>query len=102
MENRTFTLGQLLNITTGRVLTNMDDINVTMEYLYGKDFCVGDISDNRKKVADYIISVYPNLSGVGQKDVFIHLSDIAEFLEKQTQILGNEFTLSPMDRNTTN
>ena len=96
MENsREFSLGQLLNITSGRLFTTMDDIYDTMSYLSGDNLNTLGLLEYRKPVSDYILSVYPELTGVGL-DYSRDKESVVQYLERQKQLFGDSFRLSPM------
>lgn len=104
MENdsRSFNLGQVLNITSGRLFTNMDDIYDIMSYIVGRDLYTLELAENRKEVAEYILSSYPELSGVGMEAVIDSLEDAIKYLDNQKQIYGDKFVLTPMTKKNDN
>ena len=95
-DERIFSLGQVLNITTGKLFTNMEDIYDTMSYIVGDNLSTIGLLENRELVSNYILSKYPNLKGVGVGVTFNGAEEVTEYLERQEEIFGNDYPLSPM------
>ena len=82
MENqepnqREFDLETILNITTGRLFTSMDDIYEILEYLSSDSLATHQLPRVAGIARNYILSIYPELKGVGE-DVEINSFDEAK------------------------
>ena len=92
-EIKTFDLGKILNITTGNLFTNMDDVFEVMKFLFGRGCYIHELPKMRQIAQDYILSYYPELENVGKG---VDPQSREEFLNEQRKVYGNEFHLKPM------
>ena len=102
MENqemqRDFDLGAVLNITAGRLFTNMDDVYEVLSYLTGSRIYTQQIPRVMEAAKPYVLSLYPELKGVGA-DVEIHsFEDAKAFVDEQKKVFGDKLPLKPMSR----
>lgn len=95
-NQRYFDLGAILNITTGRLFTNMDDIYEILNFLTQENLYTHQLTRVADEAESYILTLYPELKGVG-KDVKINNFDEAKaFVDEQKKIFGDKLPLSPM------
>ncbi|MBQ8132169.1 MAG: hypothetical protein IJ193_06735 [Bacilli bacterium] len=97
-NERIFTLGQVLNITTGRVFTSMDDIVDILSYLSQEQLYTLGLTEVAPAARSYILGRYPQLAGVGKTERFHSREEGDAFLEQQSKVVGSEFALSPMQK----
>ncbi len=99
MDNysKEFDLGKILNITSGKLFTNMTDVREVIGYLTGEEFLTDSgVSMYSKNAKFHILSLYPQLEGVGENVVFSNDDEIDAFVEQQKGIYGNSLSLVPM------
>lgn len=60
-----FNLGAILNITTNRLFTNLEDVYEVLNYLTGDSVYTHQIPRVMPIAKAYILSLYPELTGVG-------------------------------------
>lgn len=95
---REFDLGAVLNITTGRLFTNMGDVEEVCTFLARK------AKDNMSSLLDqgvmrdYILSVYPELTGVGTDVVIKDFDDAKAYVDSQKKAFGERLPLTPMSK----
>ncbi|MBP5684567.1 MAG: hypothetical protein J6X02_04865 [Bacilli bacterium] len=93
-----FDLGAILNITTRRLFTSMDDIHDILSYLTGNKLYTHQLPRAEDFAQPYILSLYPELKGVGV-DVEIHSAEDAKaFVDEQKKIFGEKLPLRPMPK----
>ncbi len=93
-NERTFDLGSVLTVTTGRLFTEMDKVYDILNYLFNDNI----FTHQMKATQSYVLARYPQLSGVGQDVVINGWKDVTAFLDLQKAVLGDSFALSPMPR----
>ena len=102
MENqemqRDFDLGAVLNITTSRLFTSMDDVSEVLNYLTGDSIYTHQIPRVMDAAKPYVLSLHPELKGVGD-DVEIHsFEDAKAFVDEQKKVFGDKLPLKPMSK----
>lgn len=96
--HKEFDLGAILNITSGRLFTNMDDIHEVLEYLTGNDMYKHMIPESAALAKAYCLLLHPELQGVG-KDVKIkNQKDADKFVAEQKKIFGETLPLTPIGK----
>ena len=101
-----FTLGQILNISTGRLLTNMGDIYTILNYMTGEDLMTHQLPRASRQCEPIVLLKYPQLQKCsdeiekvisnkpeGEK---ISRYEINALLAKWESDYGNEFELDPL------
>jgi len=97
-SERYFNLGAILNITTGRLFTSIDDIYNVLNYLTGEDLTPQQVPTVMEEARDYILSIYPELEGVGETVRINSSLEGIRFLKKQKNIYGKKLSLKPMNK----
>lgn len=97
-ESKQFDLGAILNITTGRLFTNMDDVYDVLNYLIGNSFFIHQMPRIMDAAKPYILSLHPELEGVGVDVVINSLEDAKVFVDEQKKIYGDKLPLKPMSK----
>ena len=93
-----FDLGAVLNITTGRLFTRMDDVYNVLNYLTGDSIFTHQIPRVMEIAKPYVLSLHPELKGVGD-DVEIHnFEEAMAFVDEQKKIFGEKLSLKPMSK----
>ncbi len=100
LENneRTFDLGSVLTVATGKLFTEMANLQYILDYLSNDSIFVHQIPRVMKTAQSYVLAKYPQLEGVGQDVVINGWEDVKAFLDSQKAVLGDSFALSPMPR----
>ncbi len=97
-NERTFDLGSVLTVTTGRLFTEMDNVYDILNYLSNDSILIHQIPRVMKTAQPYVLARYPQLEGVGRDVVINGWEDVKAFLDSQKAVLGDSFALSPMPR----
>ena len=93
-----FDLGAILNITTKRLFTSMEDVYEVLNYLTGDSIYTHQIPRVMPIAKAYVLSLHPELTGVGDT-VEINSFDAAKsFINEQKKVFGNKLPLSPMGK----
>ncbi len=102
MENqemqRDFDLGAILNITTSRLFTNMDDVYEVLDYLTGDSIYTHQIPRVMDAAQPYVLSLHPELKGVGDNVEINSFEDAKAFVDEQKKIFGEKLSLKPMSK----
>lgn len=93
-----FDLGAILNITTKRLFTSMEDVYEVLNYLTGDSICSHQIPRVMPIAKTYILSLHPELTGVGDTVEINSFDDAKAFINKQKKVFGNKLLLSPMGK----
>lgn len=76
----------------------MDDIQEILNYLTGDDLYTYQLPRVLEYAQSYVLSLYPELKGVGV-DVEIHIAEDAKaFVDEQKKMFGEKFALKPMSK----
>ena len=97
-NERTFDLGSVLTVATGKLFTEMANLQDILSYLSNDSIFVHQIPRVMKTAQSYVLARYPQLEGVGQDVVINGWEDVKAFLDSQKAVLGDSFALSPMPR----
>lgn len=98
-NEKTFNLGSILTITTGRLFTEMDNVYEILNFLSEESIYTHQIPKVMKIAQQYVLDKCPQLNGVGQDIVINSFDDAKKFLNSQEDILGNCFSLTPIPKN---
>lgn len=93
-----FNLGAILNITTNRLFTNLEDVYEVLNYLTGDSVYTHQIPRVMPIAKAYILSLYPELTGVGDTVEINSFDDAKAFISEQKKVFGNKLPLSPMGK----
>lgn len=97
-ESKEFDLGAILSITAGRLFTDMDDYYDILSYLIGEKVSTLSILSDGDVAKKYILSLYPELEGIGVGVVINSYKDVEKFVGEQKKIYGDKLSLTPMPR----
>ena len=95
-NERTFDLGTVLTVTSGRVFTSIDNFYDILNYLSNDKIYTHQIPRVITIAKSYVLERYPQLDGVGKDVVINNKQDVETFIGEQKSIYGDSFVLSPM------
>ena len=95
---RYFDLGAVLNITTSRLFTNMEDVYEVLNYLTGDNIYTHQFPRVMEVVKPYVLSLHPELKGVGEKVEIHSFEDAKAFVDEQKKVFGDKLPLKPMSK----
>ena len=95
---REFDLGAVLNITSGRLFTNMDDIYDMLEFITGSKLYTQMLPEASVLAKAYVLLFHPELQGVGLDAVINNQEDADNFVKEQKKKFGDTITLSPIGK----
>lgn len=95
-----FDLGTILTITTAkcRLFTEIENLYIILDYLTGSTHLTHELPRAHEIARQYILSLYPNLEGVGDDVAIEGYEDVVTFLNEQTKIFGETLALSPIPK----
>lgn len=93
-----FDLGSILNITTKRLFTSMEDVYEVLNYLTGDSIYTHQLPRVMPIAKTYVLSLYPELTGVGDTVEINSFDDAKAFINEQKKVFGNKLPLSPMGK----
>lgn len=93
-----FDLGAILNITTSRLFTSIEDIVEVLSYLTGDSIYIHQIPRVMEAAKPYVLSLYPELKGVGDDVIINSFEDVKAFIDEQKKIFGEKLPLKPMSK----
>ena len=91
-------LGVILSITTHRLYGELDDYYEALRYLTGDPIWSHQIGRVCEQVKPYILSLYPQLEGVGSNEKFNSEEEVFAFVKSQKDVFGDSLPLSPMPK----
>lgn len=97
-NSKQFDLGAILNITTGILFTSMDDVYEVLNYLTGDSIFIHQIPRVMDAAKPYVLSLHPELEGVGAGVAINSFEDAKAFVDEQKKIYGNKLSLTPMSK----
>ena len=97
-NSKQFDLGAILNITTGILFTSMDDVYEVLNYLTGDSIFIHQIPRVMDAAKPYVLSLHPELEGVGVGVAINSFEDAKAFVDEQKKIYGNKLSLTPMSK----
>jgi hypothetical protein len=97
-QKKSFDLGAILNISTGRLYTNMNDIYDVLNYLTGDNLFTHQLPRVMEFAQDYILALYPELKGVGVDTPISNIEEATAFVNIQKQKFGDKLPLTPMTK----
>lgn len=86
-----FDLGTVLSITTGTLLTPIDNIYKILNHISGRELFTHELPEVAKQVSAIILYQYPELKKVDTSKV--NTTNWKSFLEEQIKLYGNTFRL---------
>ena len=93
-----FDLGAILNITTKRLFTSMEDVYEVLNYLTGDSIYTHQLPRVMPIAKAYVLSLHPELTGVGDTVEINSFDDAKAFINEQKKVFGNKLPLSPMGK----
>ncbi len=100
-EQKYFDLGAILNITSGRLFTNYEDVYEVLNYLESRSVSPKELEKIMPIAKAYILLFYPELNGVGDNIVISNLENKKLFILDQKEIIGEKLALRPMSNKIT-
>lgn len=97
-NSKQFDLGAILNITTGILFTSMDDVYEVLNYLTGDSIFTHQIPRVMDVAKPYVLSLHPELEGVGVDVAINSFEDAKAFVDEQKKIYGNKLSLTSMSK----
>lgn len=97
-NSKQFDLEAILNITTGILFTSMDDVYEVLNYLTGDSIFIHQIPRVMDAAKPYVLSLHPELEGVGVGVTINSFEDAKAFVDEQKKIYGNKLSLTPMSK----
>lgn len=91
-----FDLETVLTITSGRLFTNMNNLYMILQYMFSEDLHQHHLSRALEDGREHILSIYPQLEGVGEDLIINNNRDIQNFIIKQKEIYGENLTITPI------
>lgn len=99
MENqKNFDLGTILTLTSGRLFTGMEELYDVLNYLTNETISTVQLPAIMEIVNPYVLSLYPQLKGVGADLVINNIGDVRKFVDEQKKIYGDSLPLSPIEK----
>ena len=95
-DYKQFDLGAILNITTGKLLTSMDDVYEILNYLTENNVFTHEIPKVMDRAKLYILSKYPELKDVDMNISINNLEETQKFVYAQKKVYGEKLLLTPM------
>jgi hypothetical protein len=93
-ENMKFDLGTVLTITTGILLTKIDNVYKILDYMTGDSLFTHQLPRVSRECEPILLKQFPQLKGIDVSDV--NSDNWNDFLQKQIEIFGNEFEVIPV------
>lgn len=93
-----FDLGAILTLTSKRIYADFDSIYEILEYLTGSVIFSHLIPKALETTRLYVLSIYPQLKGIGVSEEFDSPVDALAFVEEQKKIFGEKLPLKPMTK----
>ena len=99
-NSKQFDLGTILTITTAkcRLFTEIENLYIILDYLTESTHLTHELPRAHEIVRPYVLSLYPNLEGVGDDVVIESYEDLENFLTEQKKIFGETLALSPIPK----
>ncbi len=97
-NEKSFDLGSVLTVTTGRLFTEMEKVYDILNYLSNDSIYTHQIPRVMEAAQPYVLTQYPQLEGVGKDVVINSWKDAKAFLDSQKEVFGDSFALSPMPK----
>ena len=99
-NSKQFDLDTILTITSAefRLFTEIENVYKILAYLMEKNIYTDQISKAHEIARPYVLSLYPNLEGVGDDVVIESYEDLENFLTEQKKIHGETLALSPIPK----
>lgn len=93
---RIFSLGELLSITTGRLLCTMDELSDNVSWLVGEPVFTAGLPHASRVLTPYIYNTFPDLLDIEIPEDLAGEEACQEFLAELTDMYGNNYALSPL------
>ena len=89
-----FDLGVILTITSNRKYAKLDDVCETLQFLINDLVYTHQLPRVADTVQPYILSLYPELEGVGVHEIIQSKEEALNFVASQKEIFGDSLPLS--------
>ena len=97
-EVRWFDLGIILSLTTYRMYAEMKDIQNALKYIVNDSIYTHQIPRVADLVGPYVLSLYPELEGIGVHDSVRGKEAVLEFVSSQKEIFGDSLPVAKMPK----
>ena len=94
-EIKVFDLGTVLSVTTGRLLTHIDNVYKILNYMTRDNLFTHQLPRASREMIPIIFSQYPQLKELDASNV--DTKNWKEFLNNAIKKYGNSFTIIPCD-----
>lgn len=94
MTTRTFTLAEVLSVTTGHLLCDIGKVYEILNFLTDDNLYTHQLPRALRECQPYVLAAYPQLAAVDASGVT--RENWQGWLAAQEQTLGTAFTLEPM------
>lgn len=98
VNEKVFDLGTVLTVTSGKVFTEIDNVYDILNHLSNDSIYTHQISRLMQVAQPWVLAKYPQLEGVGSDVIINNEQEAKMFVEKQKELFGNEFGLSPIPK----
>ena len=96
MSKKIFELGAILSITTGRLLTSMDNIYEILNFMTQDNLFTHQLPRATRECAPWILRQHPQLKKIDASDVTT--DNWQEYLKKQIDLYGIGLEIEPIPR----
>lgn len=98
-STKTFHLGDILSVTTHRVLSpdGIDGVQAFLNFLTGDDLASHQMIRATRECETVLLARYPALAGVQVPAQFGSEAAVYEWLARQTAVYGEYFEVAPLD-----
>lgn len=90
----TFTLGEVLSVTTGTLLCDIGRVYAILNHMTGDSLFTHQLPRASRECAPYLLKQFPQLAKVNTEAV--NLNNWATWLHDQVLEYGNEFAVNPL------
>lgn len=91
---KTFDLGTVLSITTGKLLTDIGNVYEILGYMVGGSLFTHQLPEASDVCKPVILAKYPQLEFIDS--FWVGERNWKEFLDEQIALFGNEFEIEPL------
>jgi hypothetical protein len=95
MSTRVFTLGEVLSVTTGVLLTDIGNVYGILNFLTDDNLFTHQLPRACRECGPYILAAHPQLASVDTTGV--GADNFRDWLARQVETHGDAFALTPMD-----
>lgn len=97
-EVRWFDLGVILSLTTYRMYAEMKDIQNALKYIVNDSVYTHQMPRVADLVRPYVLSLYPELEGVGVNENIRGKEEVLDFVSSQKEIFGDSLPVAKIQK----